>query len=322
MMTLLTSFKPFTGDDALRQRNAVRSWRALGTDVEIIAFGRTPGLEADAAECMVRLVADIPAFEDRLPRIDKVFEYGEKHGLHDLLLYVNGDILLFPDLVDALNAPRLPQWAMVGRRTNVTVTEELSFSPDSASRLQEGLLASGRLEGYSAIDYLAWRRGSLPPLPPLFLGSVWDSRTVFCIRRAGVPLIDATRAARVIHQDHPYYQLTAEGRPDAHWGPAAAWCRAQIPDEGCGFAISDATHWLDSSLRLRPAWSSLDHATRFVENYPIARGWSTTWRPPFRAIGRLLWYAGRAWQRLVRGDAQMLASRSARDRPSGQGGSA
>lgn len=65
-VTVLSPFKPFRGDRALRrQQNTADSWRALGVNVEVVAFDRTPGLWAIAAEHGLRLVLDVPA--RRLP---------------------------------------------------------------------------------------------------------------------------------------------------------------------------------------------------------------------------------------------------------------
>ena len=48
MITVFSIPKPFTGDIALIQRNAVRSWSALGPDVQVVLVGDESGI-ADAA---------------------------------------------------------------------------------------------------------------------------------------------------------------------------------------------------------------------------------------------------------------------------------
>ena len=169
---------------------------------------------------------------------------------------------------------------MIGQRTDVAVEDELEFRHPA---LQRQLLSRGQLHSVGGIDYLAWRRGSLPSLPALYLGAPWDNRTVFCCRRAGVPVVDATEAARIVHQDHPY-QTLADGRSVAHWGPAAQWNRDQIPDEACAFTVVDASRWLDAQFRLHSGWFSVRHACRLMKTWPVSRGWPVSFRRPFSVL--------------------------------------
>jgi len=49
MLTIFSSPKPFTAINAWNQLNALRSWRAIHSDIEVIIFGASEGAaEANA----------------------------------------------------------------------------------------------------------------------------------------------------------------------------------------------------------------------------------------------------------------------------------
>ena len=299
MISILTSFKPFEGDDAVRQRNALASWRALGPDTEIMAFAPPEGLGEVAREYAIKQVFDLPAFEGKLPRVDTFFAYGREHGRHDIQMYVNGDILLFPDFADVIWKIRLPRWMAMGQRTDVDVFEELTFG-DAGTALRDRLFSLGQLHDIGGIDYFVWRRGSLPPLPTLCLGSAgWDNIFIYCCRRAGMPVIDATRAITVFHQNHDFRRLS-DGTREAYEGPAARWNLRQVPDRLCLFYTTDASHWMDENGRVRSALTSPRHAWRMVFTWPILRSWPRLARLPFRLAAAVVRRAGVAWRRLWR----------------------
>ncbi len=294
MITILTSFKPFRGNDAVRQRNALTSWRRLDPELEIIAFGKSEGLNSVADEWGVKHVGDIPCFEGRLPRIDAVLAYGQRHGRHDVQVYLNGDIILCPGFLKVVNTIPFPKWLLIGQRLDIEVDEELQFE-DPPQNLQSKLLAASSLHDIGGIDYFAYRRGSLPPLPPLYLGAAtWDNLVIYYCRRAGIPVIDATQALTVLHQDHEDRYLP-DGRSDTYEGPAAIRNRKQIPEPLCCFYTTDASHWIDSNGRLRSALMSPWHAWRAVLTWPILRNWPKPARLPFRIAAASVRRLGLAW---------------------------
>jgi hypothetical protein len=294
-LTILTSFKPFVAGDRLRQINALASWLALDMDVEVVAFGETPGFDAIAAQHGVQHVRDIPAFEGRLPRVDQVMAYGEQHGKHDLQVYVNGDIVIFEDFAEALRSIKFRRFVMVGQRMDVDVDEPLPVA-DAAQRgqVKEGLFASGRWHDIGGMDYFAWRRGSLPKLPPLYLGAAgWDNIVVYCCRQAGVPVVDGTRDIKVFHQNHEHHRLETGGRA-AYEGPAAKLNLAQVADPMCRFYTTDASHWLDGG-QVKSAYASPRHVWRMILTYPIVRGWPAGLRWPFRIAAGITRRVGTAF---------------------------
>ena len=197
MITFLTSFKPFVGDDALRQRQALLSWLALDDDVEVMVFGRAEGLEAVVGEPALVHYPDVDCIDGRLPRADAIFEIAQEHGRHELQAYVNADIILGPDFLRALLNVPFPRFLMVGAtwRADIWADAEVRI-PDDLAQFRTRALAHGRVLGTGA-DFFAYRRGSLCGLPPLAVGAVaWDNYMIGHCRRRGVPVVDATTTTR------------------------------------------------------------------------------------------------------------------------------
>jgi hypothetical protein len=130
MITILTAFKPFNGETLIHQNNALGSWTALGNDVEILVFGE-PRVFGRAVEPFgATVVPGVPTGKDGRARVDAIFEHGRRHGKYDHQVYVNGDIILMKDFVEAFRGIRFRKFLMIGQRTNVDVTDTLSFQSE------------------------------------------------------------------------------------------------------------------------------------------------------------------------------------------------
>lgn len=283
MITILTSFKPFTGLDAIHQVNALTSWRALWPEAEILAFGL-----ADP-ECpkrfQVRFVSSIPSFEpDRYHRIDLIFRHAEAHGAYRTQMYINGDIILFDDCREALELVAMERFLLIGQRTDVDVEALLDLSSQAArDRCRRSLLHRGVLKETCAIDYFCYKKGSIPNLPSLYLGAAgWDNLLIFHCRRARVPVIDATSAVHVFHQNH-FYRLTNDGKRFAYDGDAAKANRQLGEHVEQFFATTDASHVIANG-EVRSSLCSPNHLWRRIYMYPVIRGWPTPTWLPFRAL--------------------------------------
>jgi hypothetical protein len=104
LLTLFTVPKGFVGDTDVIQRNAIESWTRLGPDVEVILCGDDDGTALAALDLGVRHVPDTQRNEHGTPLLDSVFEAARQASLSPLLAYVNADIVLFDDFLDAANA--------------------------------------------------------------------------------------------------------------------------------------------------------------------------------------------------------------------------
>ena len=247
MLTIFTVPKPFDGHIGIIQRNAIQSWRRLRPACQILLCGD----EAGTAEAAAALDADrIPAVERNefgTPLLSSVFAAVETRAAHDLLCYVNADILLLPDFADAARraAAWKPRFLMVGQRWDLDVTEPLAFGEKDWERdLRARVERRGALHPPSGSDYFVYPRAALGALPPFAVGRPgWDNWMIYHARGRKMPVVDATGSTLVIHQNHAYGHVK-QGTGLAWEGPEGDRNLELIGGNERIFTLVDATHRL------------------------------------------------------------------------------
>lgn len=246
MLTFFSLPKPFRGHIAVIQRNAIRSWMLLHPTCEIILFGDEDGTREIAAEFGLRHVPKIVRNEYGTPLLDGMFEQAHHLASYNILCYVNTDIILMNDFIQALELvmKHHDRFLMAGRRWDADMKELLDFSPDWDTRLYTKVATHGKLIKFDAIDYFVFTRGVFRKIPPFAIGrTVWDNWLIYQARSQGVAVIDATQIVMAIHQKHDYSHIKG-GECEAYEGQEANqnWQLAGGPQYA--FDLRDATHRL------------------------------------------------------------------------------
>ena len=97
MLTIFTAPKPFTNPHIdLIQRNAIRSWVALGPEVEVLLIGEEEGLAEAARELGVRHLPQVQRNDQGTPLIPSIFNLARQETDKPYLAYVNADVILLP----------------------------------------------------------------------------------------------------------------------------------------------------------------------------------------------------------------------------------
>jgi len=246
VLTLFTLPKPFTGETASLQEAALRSWCLLD-DVEVVLVGDEPGIAEAAARAGALHVGGVALSPHGTPRLDDAFARVDEVADGRLRVFVNADIVLLPDLLDAVGAVRaFDAFLLVGQ------TRELAVEPtelDDRDALRRRALADGELRGVAAIDWFVFPAGLFDPLPPFVVGRAgFDNWLVWRGRQAG-PVIDATHDVVAIHQPHGYGHLAA-GKDEAYYGDEAAENLRLGGGKQRTYTLHDASHRLvDGRLR-------------------------------------------------------------------------
>ena len=211
MLTIFTAPKPFTDPHVdLIQRNAIRSWQALGPLVEVALIGDEPGMRLAAEDLQVRQLPDVERNRLGTPRVDSIFRIARETSTQPLLAYVNADILLMPDVLDAARAALKARDAflLVGQRWDLDVREALEFGEASAATLRQRTRSAGSLHPPGGSDYFLFPRECFTQIPPFAVGRAgWDNWMIFHARKQRWPVIDATASVLVVHQSHDYAHL-------------------------------------------------------------------------------------------------------------------
>ena len=127
-----------------------------------------------------------------------------KYPLARSYTYVNADILMdITGFVATVNTVQnVDEFLMVGRRTNVAWTEEMTVGDESFDF--DYHFVSGELFQVSAEDYFTVSSGAIDwqNFPDVVVGRIgYDNMLVdHVFHKKGVSLIDVTRTVRAIHQ--------------------------------------------------------------------------------------------------------------------------
>lgn len=215
-LTLFTAPKPFNNPHiALIQRNALRSWQALGDSVEIVMIGSEEGIAEAAAEFGFLHLPDVPVNSLGTPLISGIFKLGRQVNQSPLLAYVNADIILFLNFLEVaqLVASKLPKFLLVGQRWDLEVTELLSFEGAWAEPLRRRTWRDGKLHLRAGSDYFVFPRACFQEIPDFTVGRAgWDNWMIFKARKENWPVVDCTSDLDIIHQNHDYSHLP-NGQP-------------------------------------------------------------------------------------------------------------
>jgi len=209
MLTFFTTAKPFLGHNRVIQRNALKSWTLLRPDVEVILFGDDAGA-ADAALALgIRHEPKVGRNELGSKRLDYMFARAQAIARHELLCYLNCDIILMQDFCRALALVKTAhrQFLMVGRRWDIEVNEPYDFEKnDWETRLRDKVLHRAKQRTADWIDYFAFTRGLYgTDMPPLVIGRVfWDNWLLWKARNSNRPVVDASEGIIAVHQNHDY----------------------------------------------------------------------------------------------------------------------
>jgi hypothetical protein len=254
MLTIFTLPKPFEGDTGRMQRNAVRSWKRVDPACQVFLCGDTPDLDDVAAQLGVDGADGIARTELGTPLVNSAFNRVAELSSHDVLCYANADLIFLSDFAPAVRSvlSELPQFLIVGECSDIRVDEEVS-DEDSVARgsweevLRQRASTDGTRRGSEWIDFFVFRRGTIGPLPDFAVGRPgWDNWMIWHARSVGIPVVDISASALVVHQSHGYSHVPrASG---SKWeGPEADANRALLDFRQNLFSIEFATHRLEDS---------------------------------------------------------------------------
>lgn len=270
MLTIFATPKPFRGHFDVIQRNALRSWSHISPRPEIILFGDEQGTADVASELGVRHVPVIPRNACGAPLIS-LFEAAQAVSSHELLCYVNADVILMDDFTNAVQTvwERERRFLMVGKVWHVYIDRTLDFSvADSPGRLRDYVLRHGAQPpppGNS--DYFVFPHGLWARFPPIAIGrGFWEAWLIFEARRLGVPVVDASSTVMAVHQGHDQSVYSHGLR---RWREEISRNYELVGKDASRFTLLDATHQLTSvGLRRNHGFR---HFIRRLDTLPLFR---------------------------------------------------
>jgi hypothetical protein len=266
MITFFTIPKAFNGHFDVIQRNAIKSWSLLPCDCEIILFGNDAGTEDVAREFGAKHIRECEVTSHGTPRIDYIFLKAQEVANHNLLCYINTDIILLSDFITA--AERIKDYSedflAVGQRSDLEIKEPLPFNNTWEQDLIDRVDKQGIHHGPCWIDYFLFRKGLWKTIPPFAVGrTVWDNWLIYEARRQNAAVIDATKCIHAIHQTHDYSH--SAGGTFAVWKGEEAQKNLALADgyRYC-FTIQDSNRILRKNGHFFPSVITLHLMRRFI----------------------------------------------------------
>lgn len=257
MITIFACPKPLTDPHiSVIQRNAIQSWRELDPEIQVILFGEEAGIGELARELSCEHVPTVRRNEFGTPLLNDVFNKAQIVARHDLLCYINADIILMKDYLIAVRTALLSRRSFLlgGRPVNLDIRAPLDFAPGWEEALHEAAHRVGTLRPLASCDYFVFRKNLWSELPPFAIGRChFDNALLYLARRSGARLINATGVVDAIHQNHSY--PAGLGGLDYLTNPEASNNIELAGGNGKLYTWRNATHIIRGG-QVRRVWSS------------------------------------------------------------------
>ncbi len=209
-LTLFTIPKPFQGHINTIQRNAIQSWLQLRPACEIILMGDDEGTAEIAQEFGIKHIPQVTCNEYGTPLVNDLFDKIKQVASHNLLCYINTDIMLMSDFRQAIEqmAHYKQPFLLAGQRYNVDIQRVLNFEQNWEKKFRAEIFNKGEWHPPWGIDYFVFPRNFWDKILPFAIGRFyWDNWLLYQARVQNATLIDATPAIMAVHQNHNYAHI-------------------------------------------------------------------------------------------------------------------
>jgi hypothetical protein len=207
MLTFFTTAKPFEGHSGIIQRNALKSWKRLHPDIEVILFGDEQGVPEVCAQLNLRHEPHVERCSTGQKYINYLFSKAQEIAHNHFVCYSNCDIVLLEDFWKAFLRirDRSQSLLMIGKRWDTDISQAILFDSSKVDQeLRAQAMAQARQRQYE-VDYFLFSKGLFAEIPPLVNGRIyWDHWLIWKALSSAAAVIDASFAVTAIHQNHDY----------------------------------------------------------------------------------------------------------------------
>jgi len=220
MLTIFSTPKDFEGIFKTIQENAIKSWRAVSDDIEIIILGDSKGCAEISKSINAKHIPDVRSNKNGIPYLSDLFKQAKKHARNDLLVFVNADIIFPKNFYEILSSvySQKNNFLMVGYRWNMDVKDRIDFNDVSESRkFWKKAKIRGKKNPSSGIDYFVFKKDKFNNIPDFVIGRPgYDNWLLWAARRKLIPLIDLSNDIFAIHQNHHFNFHNLREDPKVH----------------------------------------------------------------------------------------------------------
>lgn len=209
MITLFTTFKPFLGNDIIPQVNALRSWRQISSDIEIIVFGENKGETKILQEVGAICLSEVELYNNKLPLISSMFSKVSQIAGNPICCYVNGDILLtkkFSETIRKIHVKLKKNYLLCGQRYDLDIESLINFNKNCEDDFKNKYYDKMILHPPTGSDYFVFPKGQygINDIPEIVVGLPgWDSWMIYNgVAERKFKVVDLSNTVKVYHQNH------------------------------------------------------------------------------------------------------------------------
>ena len=203
-------------DESARLKYTIQTWLQLPQVKSIIFLGYGLGL-SEFAKSLTGTNGIIVECDENIdtnflnrPLFNSLI-YRSVVGTADVGIFVNSDILLYPDLVDGLNivSSKYKYWMAFAARWDINDETGYLNQARSNADIRSWVTTSGRLHSYGGVDLWAFNRGAAlvdTIIPSFVFGrgkyDNWFTHETIHSNTSNRVSIDLTEAVTMIHREH------------------------------------------------------------------------------------------------------------------------
>ena len=205
-----TTCKPFEGEDAWRQEQALKSWLALKVNKKILVMGNDKGVKEICEKYDLIHIPEIRNLEG-IPYVYSMYEKAWKYGSErDFFIWTNCDMIYFDDMIESIkdfkikrDNENIKDFILVGQRHDWYKPRVLDkFDKNEILEKEKNHL---KLHATTGIDYVIHNREIYKDIYPkdlVIAGMRHDMVMVGIAVQKGFYTFDMTNKIFALHQEH------------------------------------------------------------------------------------------------------------------------
>jgi hypothetical protein len=245
--------KPFTGKTKTIQENAIKSWKKLQENVEIVLFGDDFGVEQACKDFELIHCPDVKKNNFGTPFLDDVFKKAKIIACEKTECYINTDIIVTEDFGVAIDKVlenkkiNKNDYLIVGGRIDFNLSEDGVFNQQLADEVGEKHQPWGS-------DFFIFSGKSKLKMPRFLVGRpYWDNWLIGDFLEKYLPVIDISEFCLVYHQNHDYSHIK-KGTGNQWLGPESNYTHSlfkKITNKATPKNLTDTNYKLNKSGKLK-----------------------------------------------------------------------
>jgi hypothetical protein len=204
-LTIISVPLPFGSGTNTRQRNAIRSWTLLKPKPEIILFEDEKGVSEIAEEFGLRHVPNTEKNEVGDISMRSIFRLGDELATHDLIMYVDTDVILMSDFMPVVDyvVARYDDFVLCAGRWSVGGARDVPVIDFDDPEWEKQVRDEIHRQHDHGSDFSVHKRGFFKDMPDFSIGQGhWDGWRMGHVLQRGAELVNVADVCKVVHQDH------------------------------------------------------------------------------------------------------------------------